>query len=89
VEPTTVKVTRNGQVSLPAALRHRWAVGEVIVVDRGDYAVVRPVVKDPIRLLRGAYAGPGPTTEEARAMERSLDPERGTKDGARADRQAE
>ncbi len=89
MDPTTVKVTRNGQVSLPAALRHRWAVGEVIVVDRGDYAVVRPVVKDAIRLLRGAHAGPGPTTDEARALERSQDCDRGTKDGARAEHQPE
>lgn len=59
MDPTKVKVTWNGQVSLPAALRHRWAVGEVIVVDRGDYAVIRPVVKDAIRLLRGAHARSG------------------------------
>lgn len=69
--PTQVKVTRNGQVSLPAELRHRWSVGTVLVVDRGDYAIVRPVPEDPVAALLGAHAGPGPTSEDLRANERA------------------
>ncbi len=65
------KVTRNGQVSLPAALRHRWNAGSVLVIDRGDYAIVRPVPKDPLTALRGAHAGAGPTSDEARALVRT------------------
>lgn len=67
------KVTRNGQVSLPAELRHRWAVGTVLVIDRGEYAIVRPVPNDAIAALRGAHAGPGPTTSAARATERKAE----------------
>ena len=65
------KVTRNGQVSLPAALRHRWNAGSVLVIDRGDYAIVRPVPADPIAALRGVYAGAGPTSDEARRLVRA------------------
>jgi bifunctional DNA-binding transcriptional regulator/antitoxin component of YhaV-PrlF toxin-antitoxin module len=69
------KVTRNGQVSLPAELRHRWGAGSVLVVDRGDYAIVRPIPEDTVAALQGAHAGPGPTSEYARAAERKADTE--------------
>lgn len=70
MEATSAKVTRNGQVSLPAELRHRWRAASVLVIDRGDYAIVRPVPADPLAALRGAHAGPGPTLNDARAAER-------------------
>ncbi|MGQ0632918.1 MAG: AbrB/MazE/SpoVT family DNA-binding domain-containing protein [Sporichthyaceae bacterium] len=71
----SAKVTSNGQVSLPAALRRRWGAGAVLVIDRGDYAIVRPIPDDPIAHLHGSYAGPGPTSEEVRHHEREQ-PER-------------
>lgn len=64
------KVTRNGQVSLPAELRHRWGAGSVLVIDRGDYAVVCPIPADTVDTLQGCHAGPGPTSDQARATER-------------------
>lgn len=67
------KVTRNGQMSLPAELRHRWSTAAVLVIDRGEYAIVRPIPDDPVEALRGAHAGPGPSTEEARAVERAAE----------------
>ena len=70
---TQAKVTRNGQVSLPAALRHRWGAGSVLVIDRGDYAIVRPIPADTVAALQGAHAGPGPSTGEVRASERARD----------------
>jgi bifunctional DNA-binding transcriptional regulator/antitoxin component of YhaV-PrlF toxin-antitoxin module len=68
---THAKVTSSGQVSLPAALRRRWAAGSILVIDRGDYAIIRPVPADPISALKGAHAGPGPTTDEVRGAERA------------------
>lgn len=48
------KLTRGGQVSLPAAVRRRWATRAVVVEDRGDHVVVRPSADDPITAARGA-----------------------------------
>lgn len=48
----------------------------VLVVDRVDHAIVRPVPADPISAVRGAHAGPSPSSEEARAQEREADDER-------------
>lgn len=69
------KVTRNGQISLPAELRHRWQSGAVLVIDRGSYAIVRPIPGDVVAELQGAHAGPGPTSEQARTAERARDEE--------------
>ena len=69
------KVTRNGQVSLPAAIRRRWNTASVLVIDRGDYAIVRPVPGDIVGTLRGSHAGPGPTSEELRGAEREAEAE--------------
>ena len=42
---STAKVSHRGQTSLPAALRHRWGIGdggEVGFIDLGDAALVVP-----------------------------------------------
>lgn len=70
---TRVKVSRNGQVSVPASVRHRWGTSTVLVIDRGDYAIIRPVPDDPVEVLRGAYETPGPTTDDARSANRSAE----------------
>jgi bifunctional DNA-binding transcriptional regulator/antitoxin component of YhaV-PrlF toxin-antitoxin module len=67
------KVSRNGQVSAPAAVRHRWGTSTVLIIDRGDYAIVRPIPDDPIEALRGAYATPGPDADAARAADRAAE----------------
>ncbi len=72
---TMAKVTRNGQISLPAELRRRWNVDSVLVMDHGDYAVVCPMPDDPVASVRGKYAGPGPSSEEVRAAEREAEAE--------------
>jgi bifunctional DNA-binding transcriptional regulator/antitoxin component of YhaV-PrlF toxin-antitoxin module len=70
---TRATVSRNGQVSVPAAVRHRWHTRSVLVIDKGDYAIVRPIPDDPINTLEGAHAGPGMTTEKARGAERAAE----------------
>jgi bifunctional DNA-binding transcriptional regulator/antitoxin component of YhaV-PrlF toxin-antitoxin module len=72
---TESKVTKNGQVSLPAELRRRWDAKSVLFIDKGDHAVILPMPEDPIRSLRGKYAGPGPTTDEMRAQLREEEAE--------------
>ncbi len=73
MDGTQVKVSRNGQVSVPAAVRHRWGTSTVLIIDRGDYAIVRPIPDDPIEALRGAYATPGPDADTARAADRAAE----------------
>jgi hypothetical protein len=51
------KITKGGQVSLPAAVRHRWQVSAVSFDDLGDKLVVRPVPDDPVSAARGAFKG--------------------------------
>jgi AbrB family looped-hinge helix DNA binding protein len=70
---TRATVSRNGQISVPAAVRHRWGTRSVLVIDRGDYAIVRPIPDDPVTSLQGAHPGPGITSDEARAAEREAE----------------
>ncbi|MGH9209818.1 MAG: AbrB/MazE/SpoVT family DNA-binding domain-containing protein [Acidimicrobiales bacterium] len=69
---TRAKVSSNGQVSIPAAVRRRWGGGEVLIIDKGDRLIVRPVLG--LDELAGRYADrPGPTTDEMRREERAED----------------
>jgi AbrB family looped-hinge helix DNA binding protein len=65
-----MKVSRNGQVSIPADARARWNTDRVVVVDLGDRVVLRPLPDDPVGALVGKYGG-GPTTELARRRARA------------------
>ena len=65
-----MKVSRNGQVSIPAEARTRWGVERVVVVDLGDRVVLRPLSAGGPDDLVGKYAGTGPSTDALRAAER-------------------
>lgn len=66
-----MKVSSNGQVSIPAAARERWGAERVLVVDLGDRVVLRPLPAAPVEELRGKYAGRGPSTDRARRQARA------------------
>jgi AbrB family looped-hinge helix DNA binding protein len=69
-QPVRAKVSGNGQVSIPAAVRRRWGSKEVVVIDKGDRVIVRPALS--LAELRGCYKdAPGPTTDELRAEDRA------------------
>jgi hypothetical protein len=62
-----VKLTKNGTVSWPAALRHRWDAEYMMVEDHGSYAVVRPMtVDDPYAITRQRPARDTPQARAAR-----------------------
>ena len=65
-----MKVSSNGQVSIPADARARWNTEQVVVVDLGDHVVMRPLPADPVASLRGKYRGRGPSTDIARGQGR-------------------
>jgi bifunctional DNA-binding transcriptional regulator/antitoxin component of YhaV-PrlF toxin-antitoxin module len=66
------RISKGGQVSIPAAVRHRWATEYVSLEDRGDVIVMRPLPSDPIAAARGSLREPsGPSTDEMRAEARA------------------
>ena len=63
-------VSKSGQMSVPAAVRHRWGLddgGRITVVDLGDAVVLLPVE------ARQRILGAALTAEEHRAFVRGLD----------------
>ena len=76
-----MKVSQNGQVSIPAATRTRWQSDRVVIVDLGDYIVMRPASPDPVSALVGKYAGRGPNTEVLRQEEREAEDDRARQRG--------
>jgi hypothetical protein len=67
-----LSISRGGQISLPAAIRHRWRTDRVLLDDRGDVVVVRPLPADPIGAARGALRSKAAvkTTDDARRQTR-------------------
>lgn len=67
-------VTRGGQVSIPAPIRHRWDTDTLLLEDRGDEVVLRPVPRDPLGAAIGALRLPrGLTTDSMRERSRRDD----------------
>jgi AbrB family looped-hinge helix DNA binding protein len=52
----TAKVTRGGQISIPASIRRRWGTSTLKLEDLGDRVVITPAPDDPIAAARGALA---------------------------------
>jgi bifunctional DNA-binding transcriptional regulator/antitoxin component of YhaV-PrlF toxin-antitoxin module len=61
----TVKVTRGGQISVPAEIRRRWQTSTLAMEDLGDRLVLTPAPDDPIAAVRGALAGESRTGSAA------------------------
>ena len=70
-----MKVSSNGQVSIPAEARARWNAERVVVVDLGDRVVLRPVTQDQVASMVGKYHRQGPSADRARRDARSEDAE--------------
>lgn len=51
-----MKISKGGQVSIPAPIRKRWGTSAVTLEDRGDEIVLKPVPDDPIEAAAGALA---------------------------------
>ncbi|MGH7912276.1 MAG: hypothetical protein ACREQM_18725 [Candidatus Dormibacteraceae bacterium] len=68
------RISKGGQISIPAAVRHRWVTERVEIVDEGESLRVRPLPQDPIGALFGSMPlPPGVTTDTMRAEERAED----------------
>ena len=70
------KVTRAGQVSIPAEVRERWGSSTVLIVDEGVPLLVRPAPDNPLEGLLGLLEGKTGRqidTSEARRLWREED----------------
>ncbi len=54
---TRMRISKGGQISIPAHIRHRWGTSTVALEDRGDRIVLQPAPDDPIAAAEGALAG--------------------------------
>jgi bifunctional DNA-binding transcriptional regulator/antitoxin component of YhaV-PrlF toxin-antitoxin module len=53
---TRMKISKGGQISIPAQIRHRWGTSAIALEDHGDRIVVEPMPDDPIAAAEGALA---------------------------------
>jgi AbrB family looped-hinge helix DNA binding protein len=51
-----MRISKGGQISIPAAIRHRWGTSTVALEDQGDRIIVEPAPDDPIAAAEGALA---------------------------------
>lgn len=77
----TTTISKGGQVSIPADVRHRWGTRNIVLEDQGGAVLIRPIPADPIGAAVGSLAGRGPTTDQMRTLvreeESAVDAERG------------
>jgi len=79
-----MKISKGGQLSVPATIRSRWQTNTVVIDDRGDHLVVRPVVDDRVGATFGIFADEFADAPAADELIRELRKE----DVAAGDRQA-
>lgn len=67
-----MKISKGGQLSVPAAVRSRWRTNTVVVDDRGDHLVVRPAPDDPVEatfaIFAAEFAGAPPAERLVREL---------------------
>lgn len=51
-----MKISKGGQVSIPAPIRKRWGTRTLTLEDRGDEVILKPVPDDPIEAAAGSLA---------------------------------
>jgi len=55
-----MRISKGGQISIPASIRHRWGTSTLTLQDLGDTLVLAPAPDDPIDAAAGALAEYGP-----------------------------
>ncbi len=51
-----MKISKGGQISIPAPIRHRWGTSMIALEDLGDRILLEPASDDPIAAAEGALA---------------------------------
>lgn len=68
---STARISKGGQVSVPAEVRRRWGVARLRVEDRGDHIVLSPLPDEPIAAAEGALPLRGERLDAVRARARA------------------
>lgn len=71
-----VKISKGGQISIPAAIRQRWATSTVALEDQGDRIVLEPASDDPIAAAEGALSEEFGAPDLTRLRRKARDDER-------------
>jgi bifunctional DNA-binding transcriptional regulator/antitoxin component of YhaV-PrlF toxin-antitoxin module len=64
-----MRISKGGQISIPAPIRHRWRTSTVTFRDEGRRIVIEPASDDPIAAAEGALADEFPGTDVKRLRE--------------------
>ena len=75
-----MRISKSGQISIPAAIRNRWATSTVTLTDEGDRLVVTPAPDDPIATAEGALAEEYSALDVAQLRRQARDDERITEE---------
>ncbi len=51
-----LRISKGGQVSIPARIRHRWGTSTVALGDEGHGIILEPAADDPLAAAEGALA---------------------------------
>lgn len=70
-----MKISKGGQVSIPAPIRKRWGTTTVTLEDRGEEIVLKPAPDDPIAAAAGAFADEGPKVNWEKVIREDRDAE--------------
>lgn len=57
---------------MPAAIRERWQTNTVLIDERGEHLVVRPVADEPVESTFGVFAAESADAPPAEQMVREL-----------------
>ena len=71
-----LKISRGGQVSIPAAIRHRWGTSTVALSDEGYRIVLEPAADDPVAAAEAALASEFGKLDTRRLRRQARDDER-------------
>jgi len=71
-----MKISKGGQISIPAPIRHRWGTSTVAIEDRGDELVIVPAPDDPIAAAEGSLAAELPNLDLDKLRRRAREDDR-------------
>jgi AbrB family looped-hinge helix DNA binding protein len=72
-----VRISKGGQISIPASIRRRWGTSTIVLDDQGERIVLEPAPDDPIAAAEGALKSEfGGSIDVTRLRRRAREDER-------------